>query len=180
MKTDANSIAWFRNTGPYINAHRGKTFVVHLGNGALESANLINLVHDFALLHSLGIRLVLVPATRSAIDAVLAEQDDGSAFHRGVRVTSADTLEVAKRVNAEQRLQLEQLLSMGLPNSPMRGARLRVGTGNFITARTCWHCRRYRLPVHRFGTACGCHRHRRCSRHWRYCSGVTLGSITYW
>jgi amino-acid N-acetyltransferase len=33
------------------------------------------------------------------------------------------------------RVEIEALLSMGLPNSPMAGARIRVASGNFVTAR---------------------------------------------
>ena len=71
MTDTADHIAWFRHTGPYIKAHRGRTFVLYLGNGALESAGHATLIQDVALLHSLGIKLVLVHATREAIDAAL-------------------------------------------------------------------------------------------------------------
>ena len=59
MTDTAHHIAWFRHTGPYIKAHRGRTFVIYLGNGALESQGLLTLIHDVALLHSLGVKLVL-------------------------------------------------------------------------------------------------------------------------
>ena len=111
-RTDSH-IDWFRHTGPYIKAHRGRTFVVYLGNGALESAGLLTLVHDLALLHSLGVRLVLVHATRSAIDGALAGEQVGE-FYQGVRVTDDATLTIARDTAAQQRVQLEQLLSMGL------------------------------------------------------------------
>ncbi|MDG2461377.1 MAG: amino-acid N-acetyltransferase [Luminiphilus sp.] len=132
-RTDSH-IDWFRHTGPYIKAHRGRTFVVYLGNGALESAGLLTLVHDLALLHSLGVRLVLVHATRSAIDGALAGEQVGE-FHQGIRVTDDATLAIARDTAAQQRVQLEQLLSMGLPNTPLRGARLRVLGGNVVAAR---------------------------------------------
>ena len=53
-------IRWFRNTAPYINAHRGKTFVLMLGGDAACHENFPNIIHDIALLSSLGIKLVLV------------------------------------------------------------------------------------------------------------------------
>ena len=134
MTDTAHHIAWFRHTGPYIKAHRGRTFVIYLGNGALESNGLFTLVHDMALLHSLGVKLVLVHATREAIDAALPT-DQTAQFHDGVRITDDQTLAVASDVAARQRVQLERLLSMGLPNTPLTGARLRVLSGNVITAR---------------------------------------------
>ena len=48
-------VHWFRQAGPYINAHRGKTFVVLFDGAAVESEKFANLIHDLALLHALGI-----------------------------------------------------------------------------------------------------------------------------
>ena len=134
MTDTAHHIAWFRHTGPYIKAHRGRTFVIYLGNGALESQGLLTLIHDVALLHSLGVKLVLVHATREAIDTALPV-DQAAQFHDGVRITDDLTLAVASETAARQRVQLERLLSMGLPNTPLTGARLRVLSGNVVTAK---------------------------------------------
>ena len=134
MTDTAHHIAWFRHTGPYIKAHRGRTFVIYLGNGALESAGHATLIHDLALLHSLGIKLVLVHATREAIDAALPT-DHQAQFHDGIRITDDLTLSLAIETAARQRVQLEQQLSMGLPNTPLTGARLRILGGNVVTAK---------------------------------------------
>ena len=134
MTDTAHHIAWFRHTGPYIKAHRGRTFVIYLGNGALESAGHATLIHDLALLHSLGVKLVLVHATREAIDAALPT-DQQAQFHDGIRITDDLTLSLAIETAARQRVQLEQQLSMGLPNTPLTGARLRILGGNVVTAK---------------------------------------------
>ena len=134
MTDTAHHIAWFRHTGPYIKAHRGRTFVIYLGNGALESQGLLTLIHDVALLHSLGVKLVLVHATREAIDTGLPA-GQAAQFHDGVRITDDLTLAVASETAARQRVQLERLLSMGLPNTPLTGAHLRVLSGNVVTAK---------------------------------------------
>lgn len=42
----------FRHSVPYINAHRGKTFVIMLGGEAIEHENFSNIVNDIGLLHS--------------------------------------------------------------------------------------------------------------------------------
>ncbi len=128
-------IEWFRHTGPYIRSHRGRTFVIYLGNGALESPQFPNLIHDLALLHLLGVRLVLVHATRGEIESALDALGIEGHLHRGVRVTDQEVMGVVRDVVASQRLLLESQLSMGLPDSPMRGARLRVVSGNFVAAR---------------------------------------------
>ena len=57
---DETYAGWFRASTPYIREHRGRTFVVMLGADALASENAVNIVHDLALLHVLGVRLVVV------------------------------------------------------------------------------------------------------------------------
>ena len=39
VKSSTQLINWFRNSAPYINAHRHKTFVLMLGGEALETDN---------------------------------------------------------------------------------------------------------------------------------------------
>jgi len=52
-----------------------------------------------------------------------------------LRVTDEVALQCVKEAVGATRVELEALLSMGLPNSPMAGARLRVATGNFVMAQ---------------------------------------------
>ena len=54
-----NYVTWLRDSSPYINSHRDRTFVVMLPGDGLEHPNFANIVHDLVLLHSLGVRLVL-------------------------------------------------------------------------------------------------------------------------
>ena len=117
--SNADTIDWFRNTAPYINTHRGTTVVVGLRAGAVSQDNFINVVHDLALMQSLGMRLVIVhehadlehaPISQDAITNILSEI-------------------------SSERSQIERMFSMGLPNSPLHNAKLRVISGNFVTAR---------------------------------------------
>ena len=88
-----------------------------------------------ALLSSLGVRLVLVHGSRVQVEQRLARAGLDSQLHNGRRITDAATLALVQQVVGAQRLELEAQLSMGLPNSPMQGAKLRVGSGNFVVAR---------------------------------------------
>ena len=128
-------IRWFRNTAPYINAHRGKTFVLMLGGEAAQHENFANIIHDIALLNSLGVRLVLVHGARAQIDSRLARAGIATEFHDNLRITDSEAMEHVKDAAGSLRAQIEALLSMGLPNSPMQGSRMRVCSGNFVTAR---------------------------------------------
>lgn len=128
-------IAWFRNTAPYINRHRGSTFVIVIPGAVQESGALPRLLHDVALLNSLGVRLVLVFGSRPQIDRRLLEQGIQSALHKGQRITDSASMPHLLQVIGAQRIELEALLSLSLPNSPMQGAKLRVTSGNFIVAQ---------------------------------------------
>jgi amino-acid N-acetyltransferase len=128
-------ILWFRNSAPYINAHRGKTFVLMFGGEAAQHPNFSNIIHDIALLNSLGVRLILIHGSRPQIEERLQAAGHDSAVHDGIRVTDAAALEHVKDAAGSLRAQIEALLSMGLPNSPMQGSSIRVCSGNFVTAR---------------------------------------------
>lgn len=127
-------VKWFRHSSPYINAHRGKTFVLMLPGEALVHANFGNIIYDIALLSSLGVRLVVVHGARPQIDARLAEAGLTSQFHRNLRVTDADNLTRVTQAIGQARIQVEAALSTGVPNSPMHGARMQVLSGNFAVA----------------------------------------------
>ena len=129
------NIRWLRNTAPYINAHRGKTFVLMLGGEVAQHENFANIFQDIALLNSLGVRLVLVHGSRPQIAQRLERAALATSFHDGMRITDTATLEHVKDAAGSVRAQLEALLSMGLPNSPMQGSRIRVCSGNFVIAR---------------------------------------------
>ncbi|MGV8842880.1 MAG: amino-acid N-acetyltransferase [Pseudomonas sp.] len=128
-------VTWLRHATPYINAHRDCTFVVMLPGEGLAHANFANIVHDLVLLHSLGVRLVLVHGSRPQIEARLAARGITAQFHRDLRVTDGPTLECVIDAVGQLRIAIEARLSMDLAASPMQGARLRVASGNYVTAR---------------------------------------------
>lgn len=135
MQPPAEFVSWFRNSSPYIHAHRNRTFVIFFGGNAVTEPGFDNLIHDFALLRSLGIRLVLVHGIRQQIDERLLEQGDTPKFHHHLRITDATTLQYVKQSAGLVRIEIEALLSMGVSGSPMAGARIRVASGNFVTAK---------------------------------------------
>ncbi|HFU0095907.1 TPA: amino-acid N-acetyltransferase [Escherichia coli] len=125
----------FRHSVPYINTHRGKTFVIMLGGEAIEHENFSSIVNDIGLLHSLGIRLVVVYGARPQIDANLAAHHHEPLYHKNIRVTDAKTLELVKQAAGTLQLDITALLSMSLNNTPLQGAHINVVSGNFIIAQ---------------------------------------------
>ncbi len=128
-------VDWFRNSSPYIHAHRGRTFVIVFGGEAVADANFPNLIHDIALLHGLGIKLVLVHGARPQIEQRLNLRKAEMQYINGLRVTDETALACVKEAAGMVRVEIEALLSLGLANSPMAGARIRVSSGNFVAAR---------------------------------------------
>jgi len=122
---------WFRDSTPYISAHRNKTFVILLGGEAIAHNNVTSIVHDLALLHVLGVKVVVVHGARPQIDAALGE----TAFHDSRRVTDAPSMDTILGIYGQVRARLEALFSIGLPTSPLRNTDIPLVTGNFVTAR---------------------------------------------
>ena len=122
---------WFRGSTPYISAHRGKTFVVFIGGDALAHSNITNIAHDLALLHVLGVRLVLVHGGRPQLDAALPS----SVLHNHRRITQPGDMDSVTGVYGLLRSQLEGLFSTGLPNTPLHNVDISVVSGNFVTAK---------------------------------------------
>ena len=128
-------IQWFRAAAPYIRVHRGKTFVIQFDDDAVASDGFNDLVHDLALLNSLGTRLVLVYSTRHSIEARLEDRHIKSLYHHGMRVTDTAAMDSVKDAAGKLRIEIEARLSMGLGNTPMSNADVRVTSGNFIAAK---------------------------------------------
>ncbi|OUS10562.1 amino-acid N-acetyltransferase [Gammaproteobacteria bacterium 54_18_T64] len=128
-------VKFFRETSPYINRHRGKTFVIALPGEAICHSNFTHIIHDIALLNSLGMRIVLVHGARPQLEQRLAQQQLTLSYEGHTPITDNLAMECVKDALGSARICIESLLSMGLANSPMHGARIRVVSGNFITAK---------------------------------------------
>jgi amino-acid N-acetyltransferase len=129
-------VRWFRQAAPYLHAFRGRTFVVAFGGELIaERARFAHFIQDVNLLAALGIRLVLVHGARPQIEAELKAKRIRSRYAKGLRVTDAQALVAVKHAAGVLRVEIEALLSQGLPNSPMAGASIRVASGNYIAAR---------------------------------------------
>ncbi len=125
----------FRHSASYVNAHRGKTFVVMLGGEALAQNQFRSIINDIALLHSLGIKMVLVHGARPQIDEALAERAITPEYYNGVRITEEEAFKVIKQVVGGLQLDITARLSMSLSNTPMQGAQINVVSGNFVIAQ---------------------------------------------
>jgi amino-acid N-acetyltransferase len=129
-------VRWFRQTAPYLHAFGGRTFVIGFGGELIaERARFAQFVQDVNLLAALDIRLVLVHGARPQIEAELKAKGLRSRYAKGLRVTDPAALTAVKHAAGALRVEIEALLSQGLPSSPMAGAEIRVASGNYIAAQ---------------------------------------------
>ncbi len=124
----------FRQATPYIYAHRGKTFVLYISDTLLAKENTASLIHDLALVHTLGVKLVLVLGLRKFIDKKLGKQTT-STFENDWRITDANSLAAIKEVAGSVKTDIEALFSIGLINTPMSGMKLNIISGNYVRAK---------------------------------------------
>ena len=80
-------VPWFRSVAPYMHAYRGKTFVVAMAGELIAAGKLNAFVQDLAILHSMGIKLVLVHGFRPHVYEQLAAKGHVSRFSHGLRIT---------------------------------------------------------------------------------------------
>ena len=84
---------------PYIQKFAGKTMVIKYGGHAMLDQGLKESVMlDVLLLHSVGIRPVVVHGGGPEINTMLKKVGKESQFVRGLRVTDAETMEIAAMV----------------------------------------------------------------------------------
>jgi amino-acid N-acetyltransferase len=101
-------VSWFRQAAPYIHAHRGRTFVVQFGGEAVADPSFPHLIHDLALLNSLGIRLVLVHGARPQIEERLRDRRAQMRYVNGLRVTDEAALMCVKEAAGWVRVEIER------------------------------------------------------------------------
>lgn len=128
-------VGWLRSVAPYIHAFRNKTFVVGFPGELVIDGQLEALVHDLALLQAMGMRIVLAYGSRPQVEEQLRLRGVEDNTRHGMRITDLAALECAKEAAGELRLDIEAAFSAGLPNTPMGNARIRIISGNFVTAR---------------------------------------------
>jgi amino-acid N-acetyltransferase len=129
-------IEWFRNTTPYINTHRGHTFVLMISGETVAHANFPRIIQDIALLNSLGVRLVLIHGSRPQIDARLKTAGITPYYHNEIRITDTNVLNAVQEAAGSVRVQIEaQLSTVAHRTSFSKQHKLRVVGGNFVTAK---------------------------------------------
>ncbi|MFA6093152.1 MAG: acetylglutamate kinase [Elusimicrobiota bacterium] len=96
-----DTIHALRQALPYVRLYKGKTFVVKIGGRILNKRDMLDsLVEEIALLHQVGIRIVVVHGGGPQATELSKRLGMEPVIVGGRRVTDAQTLEVAKMVYA--------------------------------------------------------------------------------
>eukprot|EP00924_Labyrinthula_sp_SR-Ha-C_P005235 maker-scaffold_1-augustus-gene-25.17-mRNA-1 protein AED:0.07 eAED:0.08 QI:0/0/0/1/0/0.5/2/0/572 len=126
----------FRSMAPYI-------AVIHVPGEVLESDLEDSILHDIALLKTLGVKIVLVAGCRPQTRRHLEKNGIASNFQAGNRVCDKGTLEYTQQVAGFVRVQIESKLGRGLLNAPSgvdttfgsnNNEQPKIISGNFVKA----------------------------------------------
>ncbi len=86
-----------REALPYITRFSGEIFIVKFGGEALEGNNFIQVLPDIALLHSVGIRIILVHGANPQIEAMSKVYGQKSKKRKGIRITDEKTMTIVQQ-----------------------------------------------------------------------------------
>ncbi|MGY0398659.1 MAG: amino-acid N-acetyltransferase [Ostreibacterium sp.] len=131
MTNSLQFIQFFRQAAPYIHQHRNKQFVFCIQDDENTQLVLKSLLHDIAVLHSLRAQIVIVFGARYSLNQHLGEQS----LYQNRRITDTTMIKKIQQIVGAFSIQIESILSMGLANSPMQGAAIQTGSGNFVIAK---------------------------------------------
>lgn len=135
MALNTDHIKWFRDSSPYIDAHRDKTFVICIASDALQSENFPRVISDIALLDSLGAKVVVVFGGDHQVKAVLEANGSNWLQSGDQRITTATQIEAVTSVLGQIYADLSARFSASTPESPAKRRAITTSTGNFIRAQ---------------------------------------------
>lgn len=88
---------------PYLQAFRGKTFLIKMGGSAMEDPELVaKVMRDIVFLEVAGIRPIVVHGGGKAISAAMAAAGLEARFVGGFRVTTDEAIDIVSRVLSEE------------------------------------------------------------------------------
>lgn len=117
-------VAALKHAAPYIRMFKRKIFVIKAGGELfLDAAATRALVEQLAILHQVGVRVVLVHGAGPQSTALATRRGLETRMVEGRRVTDAETLKVSADANAELSAQIQAVCDeLGIPAASLRGA----------------------------------------------------------
>lgn len=88
---------------PYLQAFRGKTFLIKMGGSAMEDPDLVaSVMRDIVFLEVAGINPIVVHGGGKAISAAMEKAGLEAKFVGGFRVTTDEAIDIVSRVLSEE------------------------------------------------------------------------------
>ncbi|HSP42851.1 MAG TPA: acetylglutamate kinase [Luteolibacter sp.] len=88
---------------PYLQAFRGKTFLIKMGGSAMENPDLVaKVMRDIVFIEVACINPIVVHGGGKAISAAMEKAGLKAEFHGGLRVTSNEAIDIVARVLSEE------------------------------------------------------------------------------
>ena len=128
-------VKWLRSVAPYIHLFKEKIFVIGFPGDLICAGKIESLIHDLALLNAMGIKIVIVYGSKPQIEEKIKLRNHKCNFVNGLRISDEIVMESVKEAVGQIRLNIETLFSSALPNTPMGNSRIKVISGNFLTAK---------------------------------------------
>lgn len=114
-------VKFFRQASPYIEGHRGRSFVIAIPGEVLDRQDILDtLLQDVALLHGLGVRLVVVIGARMQINQAIRAKGSEPRYVKGYRVTDDVAMKAAVAAAGAARMVVEARLSKAPTVTMMR------------------------------------------------------------
>jgi amino-acid N-acetyltransferase len=121
-----SQVETIRQAFSYINRFKGETFVIKIGDALINHDLFPLLIKDLVLLHSAGIRILIVPGAHSRIDEVLDTYKMKYQIKHGIRISSPESMPLIKMAASDVCNRVMTLLAENNTHAVM---------GNWVKAR---------------------------------------------
>lgn len=116
-----------RQAFSYITKFRGETFVIKIEGSLIADQLFSILIRDIALLHHMGIRIVLVPGAKNRIDEILNTYKIGFDIANGIRISTPESMPFIKMAAFDVSNKVMTMLAENRTNAVI---------GNWVRARS--------------------------------------------
>lgn len=108
----------FRISTAYVQVDHGLIFIIHIPASLLEEPQFPFIMHDSALIHVIGIKLILVLGLHYHLERRLVQQNIPSRYHADERLTDIRVLQLVKHIAGSIRLEVESTVARALKIFP--------------------------------------------------------------
>ena len=121
-----SQVSTIRQTFGYMQKYKNSVFVIKTDGRLISDPLFPLLIRDVALLHDLGIKIVLVPGTRTRINGILNSFGIATEEYKGIRISTEEAIPFIKMATFDVANQVMTMLAENNTNAVI---------GNWVRAR---------------------------------------------